>query len=332
MSKQIIVSAPGKIHLLGEHFVVYFAPAILATVDLRTTVTIARCHSGDSDILSEDTRIYSGKDSGQARLVSDESERARMTEIVEPIIKKHLKIKTIPPYKLEISSQIPIGAGLGSSAAISAACIAALLSFLKVKWDLNLINSLTYEAEKVFHGNPSGGDNSTITFGSIIRFIREPKTIKPLGINIPERLAQNFVLINTGKPKKSTGEMVSLVKVLREKNPQLFNESLKSQTELAEKLLPVLKSGDSSKFIKIIRLGEKNLEAIGVVSKTSQKIIRKIEKAGGAAKICGAGSTTGPTGIILAYHPDKTKVEKIARSYKLPYFSTTLGVEGVRQE
>ena len=74
------------------------------------------------------------------------------------------------------------------------------------------------------------------------------------------------------------------------------------------------------------------MESIGVVSKFSQKIIRDIEKIGGAAKMCGAGSVTGPTGIILAYHPDKIKVEKIAKSYNLPYFSTALGVEGVKQE
>src|SRR3990167_9450613 len=123
----ITVSAPAKVHLLGEWSVVWGKPALLTTVDLRLTVTIA------------DTS-KAGSDSFEVR------------KIIEPIIKKELKIKKIPSYKLEISSQIPIGAGLGSSAAVSAAYIGALLTLLKIKWDKPLINELAYEAEKVFHG------------------------------------------------------------------------------------------------------------------------------------------------------------------------------------
>ena len=172
----IKVSAPGKIHLLGEHIVVYGKPALLATVDLRVTVHLR----------GEGVRWNKAHPGGVANLA----------KIIEPIVKKELKIKRIPPYNIEISSQLPIGSGLGSSAAVSAAYIGALLSFLKIKWDLALVNKLTYEAEKVFHGNPSGVDNATVIFG---------------GINVPSKLAKKIVLINTGTPEETTKEMVEIV-------------------------------------------------------------------------------------------------------------------------
>lgn len=306
----IKVSAPGKVHLLGEWSVVWGKPAILATVDLRVNITLST-----SSVAS--------------------STQSDIKKIVEPIVKKHLKIKTIPSYNLTITSQLPIGAGLGSSAAISAAYIAALLSFLKVKWDLNLVNNLTFEAEKVFHGNPSGGDNSTVVFGGLLWFRKEDpnlKLIQPLPFTIPVKLAKNFILINTGTPKGTTKQMITMTQALFDKKPKLKEAFLNSQEKLVRELLPALKDGNEKELMKIIKEGEKNLESIGVVSPYAKSIIRKIESAGGAAKICGAGGKTEPTGILLAYHQDKNKLKAITKSSNLPFFSTSLGVAGLKQE
>lgn len=306
----ITVSAPGKVHLLGEWSVVWGKPAILATVDLRVNITLST-----SSVAS--------------------STQSEIKKIVEPIVKKHLKIKTIPSYNLAISSQLPIGAGLGSSAAISASYITALLTFLKVKWDLNLVNSLTYEAEKVFHGNPSGGDNSTVVFGGLVWFRKEDpnlKLIQPLPFTIPAKLAKNFILINTGTPKETTKQMIAMTQELFDKKPKLKETFLTTQERLVRELLPALKDAGEKELIRIIREGEYNLDKIGVVSPYAKSIIRKIESAGGAAKICGAGGKTGPTGVLLAYHKDKSKLEKLAESFNLPFFSTSLGVAGLKQE
>lgn len=293
----IRVSAPGKIHLLGEHAVVYGKPALLAAINLRVTVSIspAKKFSGNS--------VFK--------------------RIIEPIIKEKFNLQKIPSYKLEVNSQIPPGCGLGSSAAISAAYIGALLSFLKVRWDLALVNKLTFEAEKVFHGNPSGGDNSTVVYGGLMWF-----PIKQLDFTIPEKLVKNFVLINTGKPKETTGEMVEMVARQSVKFKKIFGH----QEQLVRELSPVLKDGNEKELIRIIREGEKNLESIGVVSPYVSGIIRKIEKNGGATKICGAGGKTKATGVLLAYHPEKKVIEKIAKEENLPYFSISLGGEGLKQE
>ncbi|MBI2086206.1 mevalonate kinase [Candidatus Daviesbacteria bacterium] len=312
----IKVSAPGKIHLLGEHSIVYGKPALLATVDLRVTVILKPWTYNDTIV-----HMY-----GVVKKVK---------KTVEDVVKTYLKLKAIPPYNLEISSQLPIGAGLGSSAAISSSFIAALLSLLKVKWDLNLVNSLAFEAEKEFHGNPSGADNSTIVYGGLVWYRKETpdlKIIQKLPFSIFPKLAKNFVLINTGTPKETTKQMITMTQALFAKRPKLKDTFLTAQEKLVRELLPTLKDGNEKELIRIIRTGEKNLESIDVVSSFAKNIIKKIENIGGAAKICGAGGKAGPTGILLTYHQDKNKLEEIAKSFNLPFFSTRLGVEGIRQE
>lgn len=81
-------------------------------------------------------------------------------------------------------SQIPVGAGLGSSASFSV-CLAASLLYLfdifpqkpvadadeKLKFtqdNFELINKWAFIAEKVIHINPSGLDNTVSCFGSLL--------------------------------------------------------------------------------------------------------------------------------------------------------------------
>jgi len=303
---KITFSAPGKVHLLGEHAVVYGKPALLATVGLRVYVTISQGQS-----------IHP------------------LQKTIHPIIKKYLRTKAIPPYQVQINSQIPIGAGLGSSAAISAAYIASLLTFLKAKWNLNLINQLTFEAEKVFHGNPSGADPATVIFGGLIWFRKESsdlKLIQQLPFSIPNKLAKNFVLINTGTPKETTKDMVTMVKNLYQKKPSIVDNFLEKQEQLTKELLEALQLKKEKKLKSVIKMGENNLEKIGVVSKSVLPIIREIESSGGAAKICGGGGKKGPTGILLCYHYKPSIIQQIAKQNNLEYFKTALGVGGLKRE
>lgn len=321
MTSMIKFSAPGKIHLLGEHVVVYNKPALLTTVDLRIFVT-----------LSPVTHVISrNAPDGASRGNLDLGLTEKIRKTIEPIVKKYIRNKTIPPYQLEISSQIPLGCGLGSSAAISAAYIAALLSFLKVKWDKSLVNKLTLEAEKTFHGNPSGADNATVIYGGLILYTKGVP-IQLLPFSVPKKLAKNFTLINTGRPKETTKEMVELVRVKGEEEREKFKKIFDNQEQLVKKLLLAIQTSNENQLIQIIRAGEKNLESIGVVSYYVKSIIRQIEKAGGAAKICGGGGQTKSAGILLCYHFKPSVIENIAKTLNLDYFKTTLGVEGIKQE
>jgi len=238
-------------------------------------------------------------------------------------------------FTLSINSEIPVGGGMGSSAALAVAIAGAVSLFLGEKFDKEKINNIAYLAEQKKHGNPSGVDNSSCCYGGLLWFRKEAedlKNIQQLPFNISEKITRNFFIIFTGTPKESTKEMVSMVGELHKKRPKFTKEIFDNQELLVRELLPALKNGDEDTVKKCIRLGEKNLERLGVVSSFAKSFIRKIEKIGGAAKICGAGGKTKGTGVVLAYHKNRKELEDLLQSQKIAFSPISLGAEGVRQE
>ena len=213
----------------------------------------------------------------------------------------------------EIKSDIPIGCGMGSSAALAVIRAAMHVSTRKK------INEMAYEQEKINHGYPSGVDNTVCTYGGILWYqkIKDKPVFKKLKIShLPE-----FVLINTGKPVESTKEMIGIVK-REEKKEKIFDE--------IEKVTKLFLDGHLIK--KCLQKCERCLEELGVVGKTAKKIVREIEDLGGGAKISGAGGVKKGSGILLCYHEEPQKILDLAKKLKLEAFKVELGGEGVRIE
>lgn len=352
----IKVSAPCKVHFLGEWAVVWNKPAILATVGKRMFVTIAPRVDKNITIKSEGidqtltiTESEVLKQIAKAQILwkkyATDNDIVSLKEITKnPLdyiviaIGETLKFyaeKLEKGFDLEVKSEVPVGSGLGSSAAIAVSVVGALTLHLGKEFNREIINQIAYIIEHKKNGLPSGGDNSAICFGGLIWFRKETpdfKIIQSLPFTLSKKLSKNFVLINTGKPEESTGELIGMVRELYKRQPQVINKFLESQEKLVRELLKVVKDANEGELIKLIKEGEKNLETLGVCSPDVKKIIRQIEKVGGAGKICGAGGKTKATGIVLAYHKDRKILEKIATDNNLNYFSVELGVEGLKIE
>lgn len=308
----ITISTPAKIHLMGEHAVVYGKPALLSAINLRIKLNI---------FPSQKTPQLEGN----ALVLKD---------TIENLIKQRFKIKKIPTYDIKIDSQIPMGSGLGSSAAISASFVAALLSFLKIDWDLNLVNTLAYEGEKIFHGNPAGADNSTVVFGGLLFYRKEfefLKSITRLDLAVDPKI-KPFFLINSGDSTETTKQMVEKVKLKKDKAPKLIEEIFADQEQQTKNLVWGLKDGDEKLVIKTIQNGQKNLEKLGVVGKKAQAIIRQIETIGGAAKISGGGGYKTGSGLLVCYHPTPEKLKKLATKNHWEIIKIQLGEEGLKRE
>lgn len=316
----IIVSAPGKIHLLGEHAVVYGKPALLATIDKRLYVTIKEQRTNN-------------KEQNDNEIIIHTTENKDLIREAIKVFKKAFSIHKLPPIEINITSQIPVGSGLGSSAASSAALIGALMKFVKNIWNPNRINELVHEVEKSAHGNPSGADNTTVVFGGLVWFRREFDFLKSIwNLPISAYKIPKFAIINSGRPTESTKQMVIAVSNLYANNRKKFEEIFTDQELQTKNLLLALKTGNEDQLKAAIKKGEKNLEKIGVVGNFAQKIIREIESLGGAAKICGAGGKKDGSGILLCYHKDLQKIKKVAGKFKVSISPVKLGEEGIRIE
>lgn len=230
--------------------------------------------------------------------------------------------------KIKITSNIPIGAGMGSSAAFAVA-----KSAIKVgKPNLEKINGLAYEMEKVQHGNPSGVDNTISTYGGFLWYRKEAENLKTFKQITPKIKFSNIFLIYTGKPKESTKEMVSHVADLYRNDKAHFDRVFREIEKITREFLKVLLDESKTDFSSLIKENERLLEALDVVSPKTKRLIRKLEALGGAAKISGAGGLKDASGVLIAYHKDANKLKEFAKRSKLELMKVKLGEEGVRFE
>jgi len=310
MANKIKVSAPGKIILSGEHAVVYGYPAILSAIDRRLSVEIEETGSG------LDIQPIEGK---------------TLVEYAVEVIKAKLNTSELKNLKIRINSQIPIGCGMGSSAALAVAVTAAIFKFFQKPWNLEEINQTAYEIEKKQHGNPSGGDNTISTYGGFLWFRKEAEGLKTFCSLKVQDFPQLF-FINTGKPRETTKEMVDRVKNTYLNNPIKTEKIFLGIEKISRNFLKLLLKEKTGEISDLLRENEELLEKLGVVSSSTKTIIRKIEKIGGAAKISGAGGVKGGSGIILIYHANPEAFFSFVKKEKLEAVKIKLGNEGVKNE
>jgi mevalonate kinase len=341
-----LASAPGKVYFIGEHAVVYGAPSIISAVGLRTTVETKT---------SNNMRFVDARWTGQDFTWSLD-DVANVTSTVKRMWEECSKIKDFSKlinfvkndryinYKksitgialeklgigecaqITIRSDIPPGAGVGSSSSLAVALVKSLAMEFEKKVTREEINAIAYEMEKIIHGTPSGGDNSACCFGGMLWFKKNENenTIRSMDKEIPYSM-ENFVLVYTKPPEKSTAELVQGVRNLDEK----FRDPRISRIgKMTGEMLEALKEKEFDKMKIIINETQKILHELGVSTREIDTVASEVRQIGGAAKLCGAGGG----GIMLCYHEDRDKLMKTIRETGFTPMETELGAEGVRAE
>jgi len=308
---------------MGEHAVVYGKPAILAAINLRMCISIRH-----------QTRQKHHVHKKQMDIEILSQEPINDAQYAVRLLLEQLSVNDYQPFSISISSQIPAGYHLGSSAALAVGLSGVMLYYFKKVWNPIRINELAYEIEKKQHGNPSGGDNTAVTTGGFLWFRKELEFLKSMWQLPfkPQSSLNHFFLINTGKPIETTGEMVTYVKEKMKKEKIKMEKLLALNEQQTKRIVLALKEGNEEELLDAIHIGEQTLEGFGVVSKTIQPLMRAIEKTGGAAKILGGGGRKAGVGFILCYHHTPKDIEYMCRPYGYSLKHITLGEEGVRLE
>jgi len=297
----VTASAPGKVILFGEHFVVYGNPAIVSSIDLRARVTASS--SREEGVTLEGWP----QENPAVRSASYILEKLRW--------KGGISLKT--------SSEIPQSVGLGSSAAIAVASAAAALKLCSDKLDLKLVLEAAHEGEKIIHYTPSGIDTSIAAFGGAGTYTRS-EGYRELDFRLEE-----ILIVNTGRQRR-TGDLVRRVKEFREKDPKRFEELLEESKRIVEESVDHLKAHEVEPLGKLMLRNQELLRAIGVSAPEIERAVDACMSAGAyGAKLTGAG---GGGCVIAVADYDKLDLlaEKLGKYFQV--FRARLRVEGVRIE
>ena len=271
-----IAKAPGKIILFGEHFVVHGNRAILGAIDKYATVTSEKTNTENILISSSLGQASIQKDQDVDKV---EKKFRPFFYIAKQAIAKNNFDKGI---SIKIESEIPIGAGLGSSSACCVAAAASILNLFNNAND-NEILELAIKAEKTIFPNSSGADCTVSVFGGIIEYQREKGFSK-----IDTENEFNFLIIDS-EQVHVTDKVVERVKKFKEENENVFSELCSEEERLITKALDSLKNNDLETIGKCIAQNQIYLEQIGVSNDILLSIIKEIEKITFGAKITGAG-------------------------------------------
>ncbi len=293
--------APGKIILFGEHFVVKGRPALVTAVDRYATTCMGEMGEG---------YIVEAVDLGlTADLRGDVPVELKPYKRIYELVTE--KTGKIAPFKATIRSDIPIGAGMGSSAATAVAFTAALLDHAGLEVSRDLVNMIAYEAEKITHGKPSGIDNTAATYGGLI-YYKKPHA-KPLDVRLPEKLV--LVAVDTGIPR-NTKALVEKVLARYDKYTDIMERIYDAAEKIVEEALKAMGTGDLERLGELFELNHGLLVSIGVSNRIIEEIrYRMLEYGALGAKITGAGGG----GLVIGILDEKSVRDLFVRLRRFGY-------------
>eukprot|EP00047_Mylnosiga_fluctuans_P007169 m.251539 g.251539 ORF g.251539 m.251539 type:complete len:384 (-) comp17296_c0_seq1:168-1319(-) len=374
--ERVSVSAPGKVILHGEHAVVYGKLAIAASLNLRSFLHLApasdghvsmdlpditlrvrwqlealqgipRCGTPNTPCAPTPEQLETLHAALKQASVSDNSSSQDMAML--SFLFLFINIAGPQSVSVVVNSQLPIGAGLGSSAAFCVCVAAGLLASAGVvdsrqpftAATRDLINAWAFEAEKLIHGTPSGIDNCISAYGGARQFAAGKS--EPLA-EVP---CIRILLVNTRVPR-STKALVARVRENHTLVPAVVNPILDSVENLSREaslcyadLFAIQRNASTksaadvyAKLGYLIDVNQALLTALGVGHPALDAVGRMAAAHGLHAKLTGAGGG----GCAWLLIPDGTDAAVVAAAMAsiegagMAVWETTMGGPGVQME
>jgi mevalonate kinase len=303
----VYASAPGKVILCGEHAVVFSEPAIVMAINRRAFVCAELRNDNTIHISSKDLNLSGDFTGRRFKSEADESEAAVRLRPIWVAARKTLELSNKNlGVNVFIHSEIPPSIGLGSSAAVAVATVAAVGRAIGLRVSREEICSVAHEAEKIVHGQPSGIDTSISTYGGVIAFRRNEGFVR-----LKTHVNLSVVIGNT-KIERSTGDLVRHVYQLRELYPNVINPLIHAIGHISVMAAEALRRGNLSQLGDLMNINHGLLVALGVSHEKLDQLVAVARRAGAlGAKLTGAG---GGGCMIALTTPGKTKLVAAALS------------------
>lgn len=305
------VSVPGKLLLFGEHAAVFGYPAV--GMALSRGLTVALQPSKTADATSQPLTI----EIGDTKEIPD-TVIQRFVAHIETVARSF----ALSPLAgaITVTSELPIGSGFGSSAALCTA-IARLLA--PNSRDPHTTWRIAHELERFFHGTPSGIDTGLTTLGGVQAFHFEASDAPrrsnpsvdyaPLPATVAVHLPDCVLTVGSIPRERSTKELVALVGEQRRRAPDTVDAMLSQLGALGETLL----RGDSTdsadhtvSFGRAASEAQTILRELGVSTSKLDEILEIGVKAGAVGgKLSGAGGG-GAFYLVCAGEEEASRVRR----------------------
>ncbi len=274
----------------------YGVKAILCSINKRVTVTAEKISERKISINSEIGNI----------VLEPNKSISEINSPLKPFY--YLANKVIKNQdtgiQINIDSEIPLGAGLGSS---SACCVAGAAAIFKLFGDISKKEILEHaiEAEKTIFENTSGADCTVCTYGGIMEYDKKQGFKK-----IENEPNFQLVIVNSNI-EHSTESMVSKVKQFEIKNKEEFTKLSDQESKLVKDVLKLLKENNTVKIGEKTNQNQEYLETIGISNNELRKMIEIGQKSSFGAKITGSGGG----GCIFAI-TDESNLDETLKEFK----------------
>ncbi|MBF9015731.1 MULTISPECIES: mevalonate kinase [unclassified Oceanispirochaeta] len=291
----------GKTILIGDQFVLWEVPAILAAIPFETECTVERLKTGSGWIL-DDKRIevpgYKKAKEKDCRASFD-----RMVEVMELDLENN-------PIKISVEGDLLAGSGVGASAAICVSFARACNKEFALNMDILDINHVAWEGEFGYHGLPSGLDNTVSSYGGVIKYRIKDDVKQFERINLSKPI--EIVLGNSGVTA-NTASLKGFLEEQEKEDSELFNGRLDTIKSQVEELGKALSRDDLKETGSIMNKNHKILIEMGL---SHEKLIYLCDKAVSlgayGAKVTGGGRG----GYMVALTPGKELQEKVAAQFE----------------
>ncbi len=287
--------SPGKAILLGEHFVVHGAYALVAAIQQGSFAFT--CFSDTDEIVSESLNV-AWRDGSIVPMQLLPYKKA--LDKIREQYNFSKKIRSV------LSTNLPISAGLGSSSSTSVAFSASVLKLISGEVDYSMLYNMSMESERVTHGNPSGADVFIGIRGGIHLFKKDSFSKE---ITLPNKV--KILLINTGQVRQ-TSKLISKFSNFKDLYPSYFKMLVEASSHLTLIGSEYLSKGSLEEFGLLMCYQHAILSHFGVSTEILDKIVELAMYSGAlGAKLTGAGG--GGCAIVL---PKQSMVEEVLNSFK----------------
>jgi mevalonate kinase len=268
-------SAPGSLMLLGEYAVLYGRPGVVCAVDKRISVILTPRVDHKIEIFTKTLGSY----------VTDLSHLSieQPFHFVLAVI-KHYQPKLKQGFSLEIHSEFSDKMGLGSSAAVTVAMLAALISWLEIKISPLDFVRLGRDIVRSVQGMASGADIAASVYGGIVHYVAHPIAAEKLSVTYP------LSVLYAGF-KTPTSEAIKQVQQYFSAYPSLFRHLCNSIGQCALEGVELIRKQDWASLGEIMNLQQCLMDSLGVSSLLLDEMVDDLRQQQGVlgAKISGSG-------------------------------------------